>query len=98
MIKAMRRILKAQEVTLDDPFELSIDRGAPSRDTPPRCASSGPTVRVTQSHAEYAVLEVICSCGRKVHVRCDYGTANSPPGPQTPAQVQGPARASGELL
>jgi len=82
MIKTMRHILKADEVTLDDPLQLGFDPM-----TQPPCASTGPRVRIAQNHAQYAVLEVTCSCGRKTQVRCDYGTANSSPGPQTPAQV-----------
>jgi hypothetical protein len=71
MIKATRHILKADEVTLDDPLQLGFDPV-----TPP-CASAVPSVRVAQNQARYAVLEVICSCGRKIHVRCDYATGLS---------------------
>ena len=86
MIKTMRRILKADEVTFNDPLPLDLE-SARSHDGPPPDLSARPQVRITQNHAQYAVLEVTCSCGQKIHVRCDYGVANLSPDPQTPAQV-----------
>ena len=86
MIKTMRHVLKADEVTFDDPLPLDLEL-APSHGGPLRGTSGGPRVRIAQNQAEYAVLEVTCSCGQKIHVRCDYGTANSALGSQVPAQV-----------
>ena len=82
--RTMRHILKAAEVTFDEPLRLGLDPVAPSRDRQPPAASDGPGVRVAQSHAQYAILEVACSCGQTTYVRCDYGAANpvsTPPGP-----------------
>lgn len=93
MIKTMRHILKADEVTLEDPLRLGFD---PVAQGP--CAARDPNVRVVQNHSQYAILEVTCACGRKTHVRCDYGAADPSPGPQTPAYVQRPMVASGEVL
>ncbi len=86
MIKTMRHILKADEVTSDGPLSLDLEP-APPRDHPPRCTSAGPRVRIAQSQEEYAVLEVTCSCGQTIHIRCDYGTAKSAPGSQATAQI-----------
>jgi hypothetical protein len=35
-------------------------------------------VRIAESNSEFAVLEITCSCGSKINVRCEY--ANSKPG------------------
>ncbi|MBN1505455.1 MAG: hypothetical protein JW955_01345 [Sedimentisphaerales bacterium] len=46
-----------------------------------------PRVRVADSNAEFAVLEIVCTCGRVTHVRCDYaaGSATTPsPGAAQP--------------
>jgi len=75
MPRTMRHILKADEVTFDDPLPLGLDAAVPSQGMEPRCASAGPSVRIAQSHPEYAVIEVTCACGQTTYIRCDY--ANS---------------------
>ncbi len=97
MIKTMRHILKADEVIFDDPLPLDLEP-TQSQDGPPRGTAAGPRVRIAQSRAEYAVVEVTCACGQTIHIRCDYQAADSSPGPQRPAQVQRPMTASGEVL
>jgi len=36
-------------------------------------ASGAEQVRIVERHDEYAVLEVTCSCGSKLYVRCELG-------------------------
>ncbi len=86
MNKTMRHILKADEVIFDDPLPLDLEP-TQCHGGPPRGASTGPSVRIVQSRAEYAVLEVTCTCGQRIQIRCDYQAADSLPGPQTPAQA-----------
>jgi len=85
-MKTLRRILKADEVAIEGPVQLSIGPCAPSDNHQPLGASAGPSVRIMQNHAEYALLEVTCLCGCTTVVRCDYAPAATaaPPGPTQP--------------
>lgn len=84
-MKTMRRILKADEVALEEPLQLSIAPAAACCGHKPGAASAAPSARVAQSHAEYAVIEVTCPCGQRTYIRCDYATAGVSSAPQEPA-------------
>ena len=82
----MGHILKANRVRLEEPLRLSIDdTGTPSQASTHRPAMQ-PRVRITQSNAEFAVLELTCACGRVSHVRCEYEAANVASTAAGPAQ------------
>jgi hypothetical protein len=70
----VRRILKADEVALEEPLQLSITPGVTPCGHEPQAA---PAARVTQSHAQYAIIEITCPCGRTTYVRCDYAAAHA---------------------
>jgi hypothetical protein len=76
MRRSARHVLKAGEVALKGAYHLPVDPGAPARNQPGAPAAS-PSVRIAQSHAEFAILEVTCSCGTTTHVRCDYAAAEA---------------------
>jgi hypothetical protein len=82
----MGHVLKASQVRLEEPLRLSIDgTGTPGHGAPLRPAAQ-PRVRLVESNAQFAVLEVTCACGRATHVRCEYAAADTAPAPQGPAQ------------
>jgi hypothetical protein len=75
MPTTMRHVLKANEVKLAGPLQLSLDPAT----TPQTAGSPGPSaparIRIAENHPEYALLEVTCSCGKTTLVRCDYAPA-----------------------
>lgn len=74
MPKTMRHVLKASEVQLAGPLQLSLDPGAtPQADGSPAAAPA--RIRIAENHPEYALVEVTCSCGKTSYVRCDYAPA-----------------------
>jgi hypothetical protein len=85
-MKTARQVLKADEVALQGPLQLSIDPIVPGGCDRVPSASTGPSVRLAQTHAEYAVIEVTCPCGRTTYVRCDYAPGNSAPAQEGQAQ------------
>ena len=87
MPKTTRHVLKADEVALEGPLRLGLGPTTAPAGSAPRPASAAATVRVIQNHPDYAVIEVICPCGRVTEIRCEYATADASPGPQesTPA-------------
>lgn len=75
MLKTATRILKSENIKLEGRFQLDIgqaESGLPKQTIP---ASSPPQVRMVENHPDYAVIEVTCSCGSKISVRCDYSEA-----------------------
>jgi len=75
MIQATSRILKSSDVEVEGQFHLDLGHlGQPASGN--RNAAT-PKVRILENQNEFAVVEVICSCGRKTVVRCEYGNAAS---------------------
>ena len=80
----MGHVLKADRVRLEEPLRLSIDgTGTPGHAGSHRPGVQ-PHVRIAQSNAEFAILEVTCACGNVIRVRCDYAANAAPEGPAQP--------------
>jgi len=85
MATAAGRILKSDEVTLEGRFLL--DAAQVGSDSPKQQveASSAPQVRILENHEQYAVIEVICPCGTRTSLKCEYAGAPAPaPAPDNP--------------
>jgi len=78
MAKSTGRIIKASNVRMDGHFRIST--GGTSSGTTGKAAPASPgaalQVNIVETQADYAVLEVTCSCGTKTHIKCEYGNAN----------------------
>lgn len=85
MMRTAGRILKSNEVKLEGQFHL--DTAQAGLDSPKQqvAASSAPQVRILENHPEYAVIEVTCSCGTRMSLKCEYAgaAAKAPDDPQT---------------
>jgi len=85
MIRTAGRILKSNDVKLEGQFHL--DAANAGLDSPKQQVAplSAPQVRILENHPEYAVIEVICSCGTKMSLKCEYAgaAAQAPDDPQT---------------
>ena len=80
MAKTARRILKGDNVRLGGQFHLDVAqaeaaKGVPKQQDP---ASAAPQVRIVENHPEFAVIEVICSCGAGTYLRCEYAGTGTP--------------------
>jgi len=71
----MGHVLKANRVRLEEPLRLSIDGTGTPGHTGSHRPPVQPRVCIAESNAEFVVLEVTCSCGKVVHVRCEYAPA-----------------------
>lgn len=80
MMETSGQILKSDDVELEGRYRLEVvqnefERVAPAQaDDPP----AAPQAQVIENHADHAVVQVVCSCGAKVNVRCDYAGAQTP--------------------
>jgi hypothetical protein len=77
----MGHVLKANQVRFDEPVRLSIGNGPAPEQDDSRQAHGQPRVRLAETGPDFAVIEVICSCGRVAHVRCEYATTDAASGP-----------------
>ena len=86
MAKAAGHILKGDDVKIEGQFHLDVGLGqSPTGGQKvPSPALSAPKARVVESHPEYAVVEVTCSCGTKTNLRCEYAAPMAPGEIKTP--------------
>ena len=67
MRKTAARILKESDVKLGGQFTLDIVQAETSPGP-----SGEPQVRIAESQSEYSVIEITCSCGTSMFLRCEY--------------------------
>ncbi|MCK4913496.1 MAG: hypothetical protein KAI59_06575 [Planctomycetes bacterium] len=73
MKKSTGRILKNNDTKIEGRVQLNII-GA-NQKTPSKrqdAADLEPQVHITESNSEFALIEVKCSCGTTIHLRCEY--------------------------
>ena len=85
MIRRAGRILKSNDVKLEGQFHLDAANAGSDLPKQKIGASSAPQVRILENHPEYAVIEVTCSCGTRMSLKCEYAgaAAQAPDDPQT---------------
>jgi hypothetical protein len=75
MIRTSGRILKKQDVELQGQYRLDVGQAG---SLPAETGSVPKQARILENHPEYAVIEVTCSCGTKMVLRCEYAGAQTP--------------------
>ena len=75
MKKTAGRILKSSDVKFEGRFHLDVGHIAPSQTKGKNAALATPQVRIVESHPEFGVIEITCSCGTKTYLRCEYSGA-----------------------
>jgi len=78
MAKTTGRILKAGNVKLEGKFTLDIVQVETDQPRQQGTALVEPKVRVVESQSEFVVIEVTCSCGTGMHLRCEYAPDKAP--------------------
>ena len=66
------RILKGSDVKLGGQFTLDIMQIETSPSGEPAAALGEPQVRIAESQSEFSVIEITCSCGTSMFLRCEY--------------------------
>ncbi len=78
------KVLKSDQVTVSGSVRLTPEVAAPvrtafsARADSPQAGSSPQSARVVESNTDYAVIEIVCSCGAKNHVQCNYADIAKP--------------------
>lgn len=83
MAKAAGYILKASEVKLEGSLCLDVTQNGAGRPRPAGTALVTPQALIAENHPEFAVIEITCSCGTKLLLRCEYADASSAADPKS---------------
>ncbi len=78
MGKTGGRILKKSDVRLEGQFTIDIVQPEPGQPKQPVAVLAEPQVRIVESQPEFAVIEITCSCGTGMYLRCEYAAAKAP--------------------
>ena len=80
MTETSGQILKSDKVELEGRYLLELVQEHFETDQPQQTndASAAPQARIIENHADHAIIEVVCCCGEKVNLRCDYAGAQTP--------------------
>lgn len=81
------RILKGSDVKVEGKFTLDVVQVESDSSKTTATALVEPQVRIVKSESEFSVIEITCSCGEKINLRCDYASVKAP---QTPPQNEQP--------
>jgi hypothetical protein len=71
------RILQGKDVVLNGEFHLALAQVQPGSSGGKNTVSD-PAARIVESHRESAVIEVTCSCGTRMYLRCEYADLGAP--------------------
>ena len=66
-------VLKNNQVELGQPRRLGT-AAAPSGAAAPR-----PQARIVEQNDAGAIIELVCTCGRKTHLQCEYAAPSASP-------------------
>ncbi len=89
MIKTAGHILKDSEVNLEGRLHLDLlqDRTGPA--TKQNIPLASPQVVIVEKQPEFTVIEVTCSCGSKLQLKCEYASDNPPEAQQIEQNING---------
>jgi hypothetical protein len=83
MVKTAGRILKSEDCKLEGRFHLDVAQVGSGFPKQKIGTSSAPKVRMLENNPQYAVIEVTCSCGSRISVRCEYANVSAKNDPLT---------------
>lgn len=67
------RIIKKQDAVFDGAVTISPNAGTPAKTPAEQTGGTGKiSAKVVDKTAEFLVIEVVCPCGRKSFIKCQY--------------------------
>ena len=80
MTRTSGRILKSENVEVEGQYQLDVGRVGISKAGVLAAGTQevAKQARIIETHPQYAVIEVTCSCGGKTLLRCEYTGAAAP--------------------
>ena len=82
MIHRLVTLLKADTIKMAEQSAVVgpgvLASSAPASATAPAGGSMAQEARIVESNDEYAVIEIVCGCGSKSFVQCNFGNQPAP--------------------
>jgi len=78
MGKTTGHILKGDNVKLEGQFHLDLIQAGPDLPEKEKNAPITPTARIVESHSEFVLVEITCSCGTRTRLKCEYSGDGAP--------------------
>lgn len=80
MIETSGRILKSNDVELEGQYRLGLAQNEVQGRKPAQttAVSAAPQAQIIENHPDHAVIEITCSCGAKVCLKCEYAGTEMP--------------------
>jgi hypothetical protein len=72
MEKAAGYILKGDQVNLEGKIQIGIQQVDSAQIEKTEPSGTIHQVQIVEKHPEFAVVEIICSCGARALLRCEY--------------------------
>jgi hypothetical protein len=77
MLNKRVQVIRKKQIQNGPPYVLPSGRYASSGGASGRSDSCSPgepaQARIVESNSDYVILEMVCGCGRKSFVQCNYG-------------------------
>lgn len=90
MRKTAVRILKGSEVKLEGQFVLDIMQPVSDPSKQSATAVVEPQVRIIETKPDFSVIEITCSCGTLLHLKCEYAGDKTPPAKPPSSNTKAP--------
>ncbi len=78
----MGNVIRADSIELGDKIQIDAPQVTAEQGQPKSTGCAVPQAVIVERQPEFAVVEITCSCGKKTHVKCEYGGTN--PAAQNP--------------
>lgn len=89
MLAKRIRVIKRDQIQAGSPAALPLGRipttGGSAEDRSSSVTAGPAQARIMESNSDYVILEIVCGCGRKSFVQCNYGNVA---GPQNLQEIQ----------
>lgn len=95
MQKTAGHILKSDEVKLEGQIKLDVCNPETNRLAGKIAGPAAQQARIIEHCPEFAVIEVVCCCGAKVYLRCEYAGGARLGGDASRSGAAGKSQAAG---
>ena len=68
-------VMKAGSVKLGGKVKLELNSDSSHKSPTASSHQCEPQARLTENNSECAMIEVTCSCGQRISIKCNYKTA-----------------------
>ncbi len=72
MTQAAGRILKGNQVNIEGTYQLGLSQADTKSAQNMNTTINSPQAKIIENNEGYVVIQVICSCGKQIDLRCEY--------------------------